>query len=102
MKARIAVFAYCTALALMIGTAQGGFYPEGLARSARPRRYVFHDDEIAEAEAQGLPYMLAPRVLSREEWEKEYCVHEDRTPTHGYAETREAAMAAFAKSWRRA
>jgi hypothetical protein len=27
--------------------------------------------------------------------------HEGRTPTHGYAETREAAMAAFAKSWRR-
>ena len=27
--------------------------------------------------------------------------HEDRTPTHGYAETREAAMAAFARSWRR-
>jgi RecA-family ATPase len=26
---------------------------------------------------------------------------EDRTPTHGYAETRGAAMAAFAKSWRR-
>ena len=26
--------------------------------------------------------------------------HEYRTPTHGYAETREAAMAAFAKSWR--
>jgi hypothetical protein len=24
-----------------------------------------------------------------------------RTPTHGYAATREAAMAAFAKSWRR-
>jgi hypothetical protein len=24
----------------------------------------------------------------------------DRTPTHGYAATREAAMAAFAKSWR--
>jgi hypothetical protein len=24
--------------------------------------------------------------------------HEDRTPTHGYAATREAAMAAFAKS----
>jgi hypothetical protein len=28
--------------------------------------------------------------------------HEDRTPTHGYEATREAAMAAFAKSWRRA
>ena len=27
--------------------------------------------------------------------------HEDRTPTHGYAEPREAAMAAFAKSWSR-
>jgi hypothetical protein len=27
--------------------------------------------------------------------------HEDRTPTHGYAATREAAMAAFAKGWRR-
>jgi len=27
--------------------------------------------------------------------------HEDRTPTHGYKPTREAAMAAFAKSWRR-
>ena len=25
--------------------------------------------------------------------------HEDRTLTHGYAATREAAMAAFAKSW---
>jgi hypothetical protein len=27
--------------------------------------------------------------------------HEDRMPTHGYAATREAAMRAFAKSWRR-
>jgi hypothetical protein len=27
--------------------------------------------------------------------------HEDRTSTHGYEPTREAAMAAFAKSWRR-
>jgi hypothetical protein len=26
---------------------------------------------------------------------------EFRTPTHGYEPTREAAMAAFAKSWRR-
>jgi hypothetical protein len=26
---------------------------------------------------------------------------EDRTPTHGYEATREDAMAAFAKSWRR-
>jgi hypothetical protein len=27
--------------------------------------------------------------------------HKDRTPTHGYEATREAAMAALAKSWRR-
>ena len=26
--------------------------------------------------------------------------HEDRAPTHGYEAMREAAMAAFAKSWR--
>jgi hypothetical protein len=47
-----------------------------LARSARPRRYCFYYDEVAEAEAQGLPYVLAPRVLSREEWEKKYCPKE--------------------------
>ena len=34
-------------------------------------------------------------------WTLVFGHHEDRTPTHGYAETREAAMAAFAKSWRR-
>jgi hypothetical protein len=27
--------------------------------------------------------------------------HRDRSPAHGYKATREAAMAAFAKSWRR-
>jgi hypothetical protein len=43
-----------------------------LARSARPRRYCFHFDEVAEAEAQGLPYVLAPRVLSHEEWIEQY------------------------------
>src|SRR5262249_45561761 len=34
-------------------------------------------------------------------WTLAYGYHEDRTPTHGYGATREAAMAAFAKSWRR-
>jgi hypothetical protein len=29
------------------------------------------------------------------------CHHEDRSPIYGYEPTREAAMAAFAKSWRR-
>ncbi len=34
-------------------------------------------------------------------WMLIFGYHEDRTPTHGYEPTREAAMAAFAKSWRR-
>jgi hypothetical protein len=34
-------------------------------------------------------------------WTLAFEHHENRTPTHGYAATREAAMAAFAKSWRR-
>jgi hypothetical protein len=34
-------------------------------------------------------------------WTLAFGNHEDRTPTHGNAATCEAAMAAFAKSWRR-
>jgi hypothetical protein len=34
-------------------------------------------------------------------WTLAYGYHKDRTPTHGYEPTREAARAAFAKSWRR-
>ena len=41
-------------------------------RWLRARRYVFHPDEIAEAEAQGLPYALVPRVLSKQEWLERY------------------------------
>jgi hypothetical protein len=43
-----------------------------LACSARPRRYCFYFGEEAEAEAQGLPYVLVPRELSREEWIEQY------------------------------
>jgi len=32
-------------------------------------------------------------------WTLAFGHHEDRTLTHGYAATREAAMAAFAKNW---
>jgi hypothetical protein len=42
------------------------------ARGARARRYCFYYDEVAEAEAQGLPYVLLPRVLSRREWIERY------------------------------
>jgi hypothetical protein len=38
----------------------------------RARRYAFHPDEVAEAEAQGLPYALVPRVLSKQEWLERY------------------------------
>jgi hypothetical protein len=38
------------------------------ARGARARRCYFYFDEVAEAEAQGLPYVLGPRPLSSEEW----------------------------------
>jgi hypothetical protein len=34
-------------------------------------------------------------------WTLIFGYHEDRSPTHGYEATREDAMAAFAKSWRR-
>jgi hypothetical protein len=34
-------------------------------------------------------------------WTLTFGHHEDRTPTHGYEPRREAAMAVFAKSWRR-
>jgi hypothetical protein len=34
-------------------------------------------------------------------WTLAFGHHENRTPTHGYEPTREAAMTAFAKSWRR-
>jgi hypothetical protein len=43
----------------------------------------------------------AAPVASPWMWTLAFGHHEDRTRTHGYAATREAAMAAFAKSWRR-
>jgi hypothetical protein len=45
----------------------------------------------AMASPQRMPWM----------WTLAFGYHEDRKPTHGYAPTREEAMAAFAKSWRR-
>jgi hypothetical protein len=47
---------------------------------------IFH----AAASPVGWPWM----------WTLAFGQHEDRTPTQGYEPTREAAMAAFAKSWR--
>jgi hypothetical protein len=40
----------------------------------------------------------AARLGSQSMWTLSFGQHEDRTATHGYAATREAAMAVFAKS----
>jgi hypothetical protein len=45
----------------------------------------------ANASTVGSPWM----------WTSAFGHHEDRTPTHGYEATGEAAMTAFAKNWRR-
>ena len=44
------------------------------------RRYVLYYDEFAEAEAQGLPYILAPRVLSSREWMERYAKQSNDAP----------------------
>jgi hypothetical protein len=59
-------------------------------------------DVLASGEVVGRIYKApAAPVGSPWMWTLAFGHHEDRTPTHGYAATREAAMAAFAKSWRR-
>jgi len=57
-------------------------------------------DVLAEGEVVGriMKANAAPVVMAWM-WTLAFGYHEDRTP-HGYAETREAAMIAFAKSWR--
>lgn len=46
---------------------------------------------MVNAASAGVPWM----------WTLAVGQHDDRSPTHGYAETREAAIAAFAAKWRR-
>ena len=59
-------------------------------------------DMLADGEVVGRIYKAsAAPVGSSWMWTLVFWHHEDRTPTHGYEATREAAMAAFAKSWRR-
>ena len=59
-------------------------------------------DVLASGEVVGRIFKVhAAPVGSPWMWTLVFGYHEDRTPTHGYAATREAAMAAFAKSWRR-
>ena len=64
-----------------------------------------HDDDfyvLADGTVVGrIFHAAASPVGSPWMWTLAFGHHEDRTPTHAYAATREAAMAAFAKSWRR-
>ena len=56
----------------MLGSNKARIVKLEQARGVRARRYYFCFDEEAEARAQGLPCVLGPRELSREEWIKKY------------------------------
>jgi hypothetical protein len=74
------------------------------ASASRPSGHWYDDDYdvLCEGEIVGrIMKAAAAPVGTPWFWTLAYGFHEDRTPTHGYAETRQAAMAAFAKSWRR-
>jgi hypothetical protein len=59
-------------------------------------------DVICEGAVVGRVFLSPAAPQGRQwMWTFAYGYHEDRTPTHGYEATREAAMAAFAKGWRR-
>jgi hypothetical protein len=59
-------------------------------------------DVLADGVVVGRIFLSAAALERRQwMWTLGYGLHEDRTPTQGYEATREAAMAAFAKSWRR-
>jgi hypothetical protein len=59
-------------------------------RPATSAEYRFRSRDGAQAQPDSTAHCMARRDH-----------HEDRTPTYGYPATREAAMAPFAKSWRR-
>jgi len=77
-----------------------------LKRASASRPSGEWNDDDPDVLADGAPVgrimqVHAAPVGSPWMWTLAFGQHEDRTPTHGYAATREAAMAAFAKSWRR-
>jgi hypothetical protein len=59
-------------------------------------------DVLANGEVVGRIFKAnAASVGSPWMWTLAFGYHRDRAPNHGYAASREAAMAAFARSWRR-
>jgi hypothetical protein len=73
------------------------------ASASRPSGERSEDDYDVLADGGVVGRIFKPEVLPGLPWMWTliFPYHEGRTPTHGYAETREAAMAAFAKNWRR-
>jgi hypothetical protein len=74
-----------------------------LASGSRPSGKRSDDDYDVLADGVVIGRIFKVRLGGRTPWmwTLAFGHHEDRTPTHGYEATREAAMAAFAKSWRR-
>jgi hypothetical protein len=75
-----------------------------LLKGAALSRPSWNDDDfdvVANGEVVGRIFKAGVSVARPWMWTLIFPHHEDRTPTHGYAVTREAAMAAFAKSLRR-
>jgi hypothetical protein len=74
------------------------------AATSRPSGEWNEDDYdvLADGDVVGRIYKAnAAPVGSPWMWTLAFWHQEDRTSTHGYAATREAAMAAFDKTWRR-
>ena len=72
---------------------------QAAAQAWRPNDYEVVGRRIGSSGASCCPMLRRPRGHGCGRWITSSI--EDRTPTHGYEATREAAMAAFAKSWRR-
>jgi hypothetical protein len=77
-----------------------------LKRASAPRfSSEWKDDDydvLADGEIVGRIFNAGVSVARPWMWTLDIGHQEHRSPTHGYAATREAAMAAFAKSWRHA
>jgi hypothetical protein len=82
----------------------GGGLPHPQTRIGKPPSGQWNDDDydvLANGEVVGRIFKAnAAPVGSPWMWTLAFGHHEGRSPTHGYAATREAAMAPFAKSWR--
>ena len=73
------------------------------ANASRPSGHWSEDDYDGLAEGEVVGRIM--KVIAAPEdtpwmWTLAYRQHRNRSPTHGFETTREAAMAAFAKSWR--